>query len=135
MSGSSRLLFDPYRMDLVSITMDSIQRPVSCLCRLLRNLWNTVALCLVIFVVFALFLGRSVLVLLVFRDKVIHVGFSFGELHLIHAFTGVPMKESFAAEHGSELLRDALEHLLNSCGVANEGGRHLQTLGGNVTDR
>jgi len=93
------------------------------------------ALCLIIFVVFALLLGRSVLVLLVFRDEVIHVGFSFGELHLIHAFTGVPMKESFAAEHGSELLRDALEHLLNSGGVADEGGRHLQTLRGNVTDR
>ncbi len=45
------------------------------------------------------------------------------------------MKEGLAAEHGSELLRDALEHLLHSSGVADEGSGHLETLGRDVADR
>ena len=38
------------------------------------------------------------------------------------------------AEHGGELLRDALEELLDGSGVADEGGGHLQTAGRDVTD-
>lgn len=56
---------------------------------------------------------ETCLVLLVFRDEIVHVGFGFGEFHLIHALTSVPMEESLAAEHSSELLRDALEDLLD----------------------
>ena len=49
------------------------------------------------------------------------------ELHLIHALSSVPMQESLATEHSSELLTDALEELLNGSAVANESGGHLQT--------
>ncbi len=48
--------------------------------------------------------------------------------------TGVPVQESLAAEHGRELLADALEHLLDGGGVAHESGRHLEALGRDVTD-
>merc|ERR1712064_157580 len=65
-------------------------------------------------------LGRSILVLLVLRDQVVHVALSLSELHLVHALTGVPVQECLAAEHGSEVLRDTLEHLLNGGGVACE---------------
>eukprot|EP00983_Pelagomonas_calceolata_P056318 1144545-Pelagomonas_calceolata.AAC.3 len=46
--------------------------------------------------------------------------------------THVPVQEGLASEHGSELLRHALEHLLDGCGVAHKGSRHLQALGGDV---
>ena len=45
---------------------------------------------------------------------------------------GVPVQEGLAPEHARELLRDALEHLLNVSGVANEVDGHLQTLRGDV---
>jgi len=70
------------------------------------------------------------LVLLVLRHQVIHVGLSLCELHLIHTLTGVPMEESLAPEHSCELLRDALEQLLDGCAVTNEGGRLLRPRGG-----
>mmetsp|Transcript_12357 Transcript_12357/g.25957 ORF Transcript_12357/g.25957 Transcript_12357/m.25957 type:complete len:484 (+) Transcript_12357:61-1512(+) len=80
----------------------------------------------------ALLLGGGVLVLLVLRHEIVHVGLGLSELHLVHTLTGVPVEESLAAEHGSELLGHALEHLLDGGGVANEGGGHLETLGGDV---
>ena len=55
------------------------------------------------------------------------------ELHLIHALSGVPVQESLATEHGSELLADAFEQLLDGCAVADEGGRHLEPTGRDVT--
>ena len=42
------------------------------------------------------------------------------------------MEESLATEHGGELLRDALEELLDGGGVAHEGGGHLQAAGRDV---
>ena len=36
------------------------------------------------------------------------------------------MQESLAPEHGSELLRDTLEQLLDGSGVTNEGCSHLE---------
>ena len=54
--------------------------------------------------------------------------------HLIHTFTSIPVKESLPPEHGCELLWDTLEHLLDGCGVSNEGCWHLETLGWDVTD-
>ena len=48
------------------------------------------------------------------------------ELHLVHALPGVPVKEGLATEHGSKLLADALEELLDGGGVADEGGGHLE---------
>merc|ERR1712115_717479 len=44
------------------------------------------------------------------------------------------MEESLPPEHGSELLRDPLEELLDGGGVADEGGGHLETSGWDVTD-
>ena len=44
------------------------------------------------------------------------------------------MQEGLAAEHGGELLADALEELLDGRAVANEGGSHLQTTGRNIAD-
>jgi len=80
------------------------------------------------------FIGGSFLVLLVFADQVIHVAFGFSEFHLVHALASVPMQESLATEHGSELLAHALEKFLDGSGVADEGGRHLQATRWNVAD-
>ena len=44
------------------------------------------------------------------------------------------MQESLAAVHSGELLRDALEELLDGSGVADEGGGHLETTWRDVTD-
>jgi len=74
------------------------------------------------------------LVLLVLGDEVVHVGFSFSELHLVHTLTSVPMQESLSSEHSGELFGDSLEHLLDGGGVTNEGNGHLETLGGDITD-
>ena len=72
-------------------------------------------------------LGRGVLVLLVLGHQVVHVALCLSELHLIHALAGVPMEEGLSAEHGGELLGDALEQLLDGRAVADEGGGHLET--------
>ncbi len=53
-------------------------------------------LCLVVgigvgFAIFGLLLGRGVLVLLVLRDQVVHVGLGFREFHFVHALTSVPV--------------------------------------------
>ena len=74
-----------------------------------------------------LVVGRSLLVLLVLGDEVVHVGLGLGELHLVHALARVPVQEGLAPEHGRELFRDALEQLLDGRRVADEGGRHLQS--------
>ena len=44
------------------------------------------------------------------------------------------MQESLAAEHGGELLGDALEELLDGGGVTDEGGGHLEATWWDVTD-
>mmetsp|Transcript_13162 Transcript_13162/g.15107 ORF Transcript_13162/g.15107 Transcript_13162/m.15107 type:complete len:486 (+) Transcript_13162:172-1629(+) len=82
-----------------------------------------------------LLLDRGVLVLLVLGHKIVHVGLGLGEFHLVHTLTGVPVKEGLAAEHGRELLRDALEHLLDARVVSDERHGHLQALRGDVADR
>lgn len=87
---------------------------------------------ILILVVLALLLGGGILVLLVLGHKIVHVGLGFGEFHLVHTFAGVPVKEGLAAEHTRELLRHTFEHFLDSGGVTNEGGGHLQSLGGDV---
>ena len=66
------------------------------------------------------------------------VNFGFSRLIIIIffilTFTSVPVEESLAAEHSSELLRNALEELLNGGRVTDESGGHLETAGRNVTD-
>ena len=83
---------------------------------------------------FSLVLRSRLLVLLVLGHEVVHVGLGLGELHLVHALARVPVQERLAAEHGRELLRDALEQLLDGRAVADERCRHLQTTGWNVAD-
>ena len=63
-------------------------------------------------------LHSGLLVLLVLGDEVVHVGLGLGELHLVHALPGVPVEESLPPEHGSELLGDSLEDLLDGGGVS-----------------
>jgi hypothetical protein len=65
-----------------------------------------------------LILSGGILVLLVLGDEIVHVALSFGELHLVHALTGIPVEEGLAAEHGGELLTNTLEHLLDGGGVS-----------------
>ncbi|KFV98071.1 hypothetical protein N326_12461, partial [Eurypyga helias] len=67
-------------------------------------------------------------------DEVVHVALGFGEFHLIHALAGVPVEEGLAAKHGGELLRDALEELLDGGAVADEGDGHLEAAGRDVAD-
>lgn len=75
--------------------------------------------------------------LLVLCDEILHVRLGLGELHLVHALSGVPVKESLAParvrrglrtllpsrrkqnalEHGRELLSNALEELLDGGGL------------------
>jgi hypothetical protein len=73
----------------------------------------------------------SLLVLLVLGNQIVHVGLGLSELHLVHTLTSVPMQESLAPEHGSELVTDTLEELLDGGRVTNEGGGHLEAAGRN----
>merc|ERR1719326_2539142 len=98
-----------------------------------KPLWSHVVLTLLL-VKLSFLLGSGVLVLLVLRDEIVHVRLGLGELHLIHALTSVPVQEGLAAEHSSEVLGDALEHLLDGSAVACECNSHLQALWRDVAD-
>jgi hypothetical protein len=93
----------------------------------LESLVSLSGLLFFLFVELSLVFSGGVLVLLILGDEVVHVGLSFGELHLVHTFTGVPVQEGLATEHGSELFRHSLEQLLDSGAVTDERGRHLET--------
>ena len=84
---------------------------------------------------FVFVLSGGLLVLLVLRDEVVHVGLSLSELHLVHSFSGVPVQEGLSSEHGSELFGDSLEHFLDGSAVTDEGDRHLETSWRNITNR
>merc|ERR1719318_888073 len=81
-----------------------------------------------------LVINSSLLILLVLTHQVVHVALRLGELHLVHALPRVPVEEGLPPEHGSELLGDPLEQLLDGGGVANECGCHLQPPGRDVAD-
>merc|ERR1719428_1570856 len=83
---------------------------------------------------FTFFFSGGILVLLVFADQVIHVAFSLGEFHFVHALSCIPMQECLAAEHGCEVFCHALKHFLDCCGVAQESHCHLQTLRWDIAD-
>merc|ERR1712048_1341998 len=83
---------------------------------------------------FTLFFGGGILVLLVFGNQIVHVGFSLSEFHLVHTFTGIPMEESLTTEHTSEVFSNTLEHFLDSGRVTEESDSHLQTLRWDITD-
>merc|ERR1719367_2359296 len=78
-------------------------------------------------------LRQCLLILLVLGDKIIEVGLSLSELHLVHALPSVPVEESLPPEHGRELLSNPLEDLLNGGGVTDECGSHGQTSGWDIT--
>ena len=56
------------------------------------------------------------------------------KLHLVHAFSSVPVQKRLAFEHGLELLTDALEDLLDGSVVSNKGSRHLHPTRWNIAD-
>jgi len=86
------------------------------------------------FVHFFLILSSSILILLIFGDEIVHVGFGLSEFHLVHALTSVPMEESLSSEHSSELLTHSLEHFLDCSGVSEECNCHLESLWWDITD-
>jgi hypothetical protein len=98
------------------------------------NVINWVSGILFFLIILILFLSSSILILLVLRNEIVHVGFGFSEFHLVHTFTGVPMEEGLSSEHSSELFSDSLEHLLDGSRVTNEGHSHLESLGRDITD-
>ena len=83
---------------------------------------------------FSFIISRGVLVVLILSDEIRKVGLSFSEFHLVHSFSGVPMKEGLSSEHDSELFSDSLEHLLDGGGVTNESDGHLKSLRRNIAD-
>lgn len=94
--------------------------------------------------------SRRILVLLVFSNQILHVGFSLSELvcvinnrsqtatcltylHFVHTLLSIPMQEGLPLEHGSELIADTLEKFLDSGRVAQEGNSHFKPSRRNVT--
>ena len=82
----------------------------------------------------SLFLCCGILILLVLRNTVIHVALSLGKLHLVHALAGVPVKERFTTDHGSEELCGTLEHSLNGRGSTQESNCPFQSLWRDIRD-
>lgn len=80
-----------------------------------------------VLLILAHLIGGGVLVLLVFRNQVVHVAFRLRKLHLIHALSGVPVEEGFSPKHGGKLLGDAPKQLLDSRAVADKRGGHFET--------
>ncbi|KAH3660671.1 hypothetical protein OGATHE_005003 [Ogataea polymorpha] len=85
-------------------------------------------------VVQLLFNVVGVLVLLVLADKIVHVGLGLGKLHLVHTLGGVPVQERLSSEHGTELIANSSEELLDGGRVSNERGGHVETLWSNRTN-
>uniref|UniRef100_A0A3Q3FJG3 Tubulin beta-1 chain-like n=1 Tax=Labrus bergylta TaxID=56723 RepID=A0A3Q3FJG3_9LABR len=82
----------------------------------------------------ATFIGNSTAIQELFKRISEQFTAMFRRKAFLHWYTGEGMDESFAPEHGCELLRDALEQLLDGCAVADECGSHLEATGRNVTD-
>ena len=85
-----------------------------------------------LFVEFTLLFSSSILVLLVLRDQVIHVGLGLSELHLVHTLTGVPVQEGLAGKrknvlgnHRSHLLDWHHQRLLSRSCLAAEHGSEV----------
>merc|ERR1712216_833464 len=52
-----------------------------------------------LFVHLFLILNTSILILLILGNEIVHVGLGFGEFHLVHALSSVPMEEGLSSEH------------------------------------
>ncbi|KAJ7548500.1 hypothetical protein O6H91_07G014500 [Diphasiastrum complanatum] len=59
--------------------------------------------------IFSFLINDCVLILLVFRNKIIHIALSFSKLHLVHAFICVLVQEGLSSEHNSELLTNSFK--------------------------
>merc|ERR1712194_570783 len=59
-----------------------------------------------LFVELALLFSRSILVLLILGNQIVHVRLGLSELHLIHSLPCVPMEECLTAKHRGEVLCD-----------------------------
>ena len=82
-------------------------------------------ICLTTLVLFVIIqIVACLLVLLILADQVVHVTLGLSELHFVHSLARVPVEESLTPEHGSELLRNPLEDLLNGRRIPNESGSH-----------
>merc|ERR1719356_525730 len=81
-----------------------------------------------------LFLCGGILVLLILRHKIVHVGLRFRKFHFVHALSSIPMQKCFAPEHGREVFGYTFEHFLNCGRISSESDSHLQTFRGNVAD-
>lgn len=68
----------------------------------------TILALLVVIIVVIVIIHSNILVLLILGHQVAHVGLRLCELHFVHAFPCVPVKEGLASEHGRELFRYAL---------------------------
>mmetsp|Transcript_6783 Transcript_6783/g.6461 ORF Transcript_6783/g.6461 Transcript_6783/m.6461 type:complete len:209 (-) Transcript_6783:330-956(-) len=79
-------------------------------------------------------IGGGVLVLLVLRNKIVKIGLSLSEFHLVHTLTSVPVEVSLSAEHKSKLISDTLPCLLDGGRVTNENTGHLESWRWDVTD-
>ena len=82
----------------------------------------------------SLFLCCGMLILLVLRNKVIHVALGLGKLLLVQALTSVPVKERFTSEHGSEELCGTLELVLNGRGSTQESNCTFESLRRDIKD-
>jgi len=89
---------------------------------------------IILLFVLGIVIDGGVLVLLVLRDEIVHVRLGFGELHFVHTFASVPVKEGLTTEHSSELFRDTLEEFLDGGRVTDEGTRHLESTWWDVAD-
>ncbi|KAL0926366.1 hypothetical protein M5K25_002588 [Dendrobium thyrsiflorum] len=74
---------------------------------------NILPLRFIIILVINFLICSGILVLLILRNKIIHVALSLSKLHLIHTLTCIPVQESLSPEHGSELFTYPSEHLLS----------------------
>jgi len=85
------------------------------------------------FVVFSFLFGSCILILLIFRNKIIHISFCFCELHFVHSFSGIPMKESLSSKHSSKLFSYSFEHLLDGSRISDKCDGHFKTFWRNIT--
>ena len=75
-------------------------------------------------------INGSLLILLVFRSKIVQVRLGFSELYFVQTPTNVPMQESHSPDHSSELFRNALEQFLDcSYFTQRKEGKNSRTSG------
>src|SRR3989338_537004 len=75
------------------------------------------------FGIFKVVSGSGGVILLVFEDEILDVGFGFGEFRDIETFVDVVVQESLALELGGELFDNTLKDLLHRSGVGQESSR------------